>query len=100
MPDTRRFSRSHPSLQDTEGEDTSDQFDLSSVMFCLEGKTRGFPWIQETDYLRPPTMLELRHYFNLAFKSDTFWAESTIKPLLWKEVGRGDIFLNPRWAVV
>lgn len=45
----------------------------------------------------------LRHYLNLGFKSGMFWMLKNLayfECTWWREVGRGDIFVNPAWAPV
>ena len=45
----------------------------------------------------------LRRYLNLGFKPGTFWVPRQtqyMESLWWKEVGQGEIFVDPNWAPV
>ncbi|KAG4440015.1 hypothetical protein IFR05_004529 [Cadophora sp. M221] len=98
----------HPVLEGTPGEAIPYQFDVhSNTAGLLDRMKRSrFNWNRENP--GPPAMLELwhfalRHYLNLGFKSGMFWMPrrpSYYQCTWWKEVGRGEIFINPDWAPV
>ena len=102
------FADYHPALEGLEGEDIPYQFDVwFATVGLLDHKIRN-RYLNNRENPGPPSMLELwhfalRHYLNLGFRSGTFWMPR--RPLYtqstwWKEVGRGEIFINPNWAVV
>ncbi|KAN0102797.1 hypothetical protein V8E51_011110 [Hyaloscypha variabilis] len=80
---------------------------LEATMGLLNHRMRN-RYLNNRENPGPPAMLELWHfalrrYLNLGFRSGTFWMPR--RPLYtqstwWKEVGRGEIFINPNWAVV
>lgn len=102
------FADYHPALEGSEGEDIPYQFDVwFATVGLLDHKMRN-RYLNNRENPGPPAMLELwhfalRHYLNLGFRSGTFWMPR--RPLYtqstwWKEVGRGEIFINPNWVVV
>jgi hypothetical protein len=104
------FAEFHPCFEDSAGKDIPYQFDVwwacSGILDGLNKRWAYNRWNRENP--GPPPMLELWHfalrrYLNLGFRKETFWMPR--KPMIWectwwKEVGRGEIFLNPNWAVV
>jgi hypothetical protein len=104
------FAEFHPCFEDSAGKDIPYQFDVWWACFgILDGLNKRWAynrWNRENP--GPPPILELWHfalrrYLNLGFRKGTFWMPR--KPMIWectwwKEVGRGEIFLNPNWAVV
>jgi hypothetical protein len=102
------FADYHPALKGSEGEDIPWQFDAWSVVVGRLDHRRRNVRTNERENPGPPAMLEmwhfaLRHYLNLGFKSGTFWMPQRplyIQSLWWKEVGRGEIFINLNWAPV
>jgi hypothetical protein len=104
LTDTALFTKYHPALEGTVGKDIKDQIDNFGVMWELQRRMRNdIPWHEE--YKGPPATLELwqfalRHYLNLTFKPGTFWMPRDCDCVWWREVGRGEIFINPNWNVV
>ena len=102
------FADYHPALKGSEGEDIPWQFDVWSVVVGQLDHRRRNVRTNERENPGPPAMLEmwhfaLRRYLNLGFKSRTFWMPRRplyMQSLWWKEVGRGEIFINPNWAPV
>ncbi|KAF8851656.1 hypothetical protein BDZ45DRAFT_808142 [Acephala macrosclerotiorum] len=98
----------HPALEGSQGEDIPLQFDIwSNTVGLLDHRKRNHH-DRNRENPGPPAMLEvwhfaLRRYLNLGFRSKTFWMPRRpfyMQSLWWKEVGRGEIFLNPNWAPV
>jgi hypothetical protein len=103
LADTYIYSEDHPALAGTAGKDMSLELDLCSVKYFLESQSRT-PIPEHKDHPGPPIELEfwnfaLRRYLDLTFKSGTFWYPQ-LDCTWWREVGRGEVFLNPNWAVV
>jgi hypothetical protein len=104
LTDTALFAQYHPALEGTAGKDIKDQIDTFGVMWELQRRMRNnIPWHHE--HQGPPATLELwqfalRHYLNLTFKPGTFWMPRDCDCVWWREVGRGEIFINPNWNVV
>lgn len=104
LKDAPLLAQSHPALEDTAGEDLRCQIDIEQVIFDLDIRTRT-PMPFHYEHRGPPGTLEfwryaLKHYLNLTFRRKTFWIPPDCECIWWKEVGRGDIFLNPDWNVV
>ena len=104
LTDTPLFAQYHPALEGRAGKDIKYQIDNFRLMSELKQKTRThIPYHRE--HPGPPATLELwhfalRHYLNLTFKPGTFWMPRDCDCIWWREVGRGEIFLNPNWNVV
>jgi hypothetical protein len=109
LQDTYLLARNHSALEGTEGKDIPYQFNVQKAFFFLKDRMRGsfFTWSKENP--GPPGTFELwhfalRHYLNLGFKSGSFWMprreDTYMQSIWWREVGRGDIFMNPNWAIV
>jgi len=97
-------TKSHPTLEDTAGKDIQHQIDIEQIVFDMQTRTRT-PIPFHYEHQGPPGTLELwrfalRHYLNLTFRSKTFWIPPDCDCIWWREVGRGEIFLNPNWNVV
>ena len=102
------FAEYHPALKGSQGEDIPLQFDVSTTIKATLDRIMRNHYNGNRENPGPPALLELwhfalRHYLNLGFKSGTFWMPR--EPLFmhstwWKEVGRGEIFISPNWAVV
>jgi hypothetical protein len=109
LTDTYLYAEYHPALEGSAGKDVPYQFDVWYAMWLLKENMRDSGVIYNRENPGPPPMLELwhfalRHYLNLGFKSGTFWMPRLMpaysESIWYKEVGEGDIFLNPNWAVV
>ncbi|KAL5313956.1 hypothetical protein ACEPPN_018380 [Leptodophora sp. 'Broadleaf-Isolate-01'] len=98
----------HPVLEGSPGEAIPYQFDAYYITTGLLDYKRRGRFNRNRENPGPPAMLELwhfalRHYLNLGFKSGMFWMPrrpSYFQSTWWKEVGRGEIFINPDWAPV
>ncbi|KFY33270.1 hypothetical protein V494_07754 [Pseudogymnoascus sp. VKM F-4513 (FW-928)] len=109
LTDTYLYADHHPALEASGGKDVSFKFDVWYAMQVLKENMRDSGVIYDIENPGPPPMLELWHfalrrYLNLGFKSGTFWMPRSIpvyyESIWYKEVGGGDIFLNPNWAAV
>lgn len=97
----------HSALVGTEGENIPYQFDVWRVVGELDEVLRT-EIVDERENPGPPPLLELWHfvlrqYLNLGFRAATYWMPRWplfLKSIWWKEVGRGEIFISPNWAVV
>ncbi|KAL2072839.1 hypothetical protein VTL71DRAFT_12182 [Oculimacula yallundae] len=98
------FTDYHPALEGSRGEDIPIQFDFWNLV----------NWHIKSRYVArwhapgSPPMLELWHfalrrYLGLGFKTWMFWMPGEAQyeeSTWWKEVGGGEIFINPNWAPV
>jgi len=102
------FADYHPALNGSQGEDIPYQFDVWGATVGLLNSRMRNHYNENRENPGPPAMLELWHfalrrYLNLGFKSGTFWMPRPplyMESTWWKEVGRGEIFINPNWAPV
>jgi hypothetical protein len=102
------FADYHPALKGSEGEEIPWQFDIWSVVEGVLSQKMRNRSLTNRENPGPPAMLELWHfalrrYLNLGFRSGTFWMPKRpfyMQSLWWKEVGRGEIFINLNWAPV
>jgi hypothetical protein len=104
LTDTRLFAQYHPALEGTAGKDIKYQIDNFGVMWEL-GQVMRTPIPYHREHPGPSATLELwhfalRHYLNLTFKPGTFWMPKDCDCIWWREVGRGEIFMNPNWNIV
>ncbi|KAH8662506.1 hypothetical protein BX600DRAFT_499009 [Xylariales sp. PMI_506] len=103
VKDELLLAEDHPALVGTAGEAIPLQFEIFYPSWKLPLHSRS-PIPRHRDHPAPSFQLEfwnfaLRRYLNLTFKSGTFWFPK-LDSLWWREVGRGEIFLNPNWAIV
>jgi hypothetical protein len=110
LKDSYLLARNHTALEGTERKGIPYQFSVQrAFVFFLQDQTREplFTWTKEN--LGPPETLDfwhfaLRHYLNLGFQSGSFWMprreDTYMQSIWWSGVGRGDIFMNPNWAMV
>jgi hypothetical protein len=102
------FADYHPALKGSEGEDIPWQFDIWTVVEGVLSQRMRNRSLTNRENPGPPAMLELWHfalrrYLNLEFRSGTFWMPKRpfyMQSLWWKEVGRGEVFINLNWAPV
>ena len=103
------FAEFHPAFADSMGKWIPYQFDIWwTITEILEPAHRWqYNWWNRENPGPPPMMqlwhFALRKYLNLGFRYRTFWMPR--RPdiwdcIWWKDVGRGEVFLNPDWAVV
>lgn len=93
-----------PTLNGTPGEDLKYQMDYFRSMDDLNTHSRSGIPLDEEHRGPPPTLalwrFALRHYLNLTFQPGAFWIPEDLNCRWWREVGRGDIFMNPNWHLV
>lgn len=102
------FAAYHPMLEGTEGEEIPYQFDTWIVTAGALRQRMRNQYLYNRENPGPPATFELwhfalRHYLNLGFESGTFWMPRRPRytdSTWWKEVGRGEIFIDPNWAMV
>ncbi|KAH7407429.1 hypothetical protein BKA64DRAFT_743064 [Cadophora sp. MPI-SDFR-AT-0126] len=95
-------------LEGSRGEAIPYQFDVWSNITGTLDKIKRNRFNDNRENPGPPAMLELwdfalRHYLNLGLKSGMFWMPQRVsydQSIWWREVGRGEIFINPDWAPV
>ncbi|KAH7378125.1 hypothetical protein BKA64DRAFT_750507 [Cadophora sp. MPI-SDFR-AT-0126] len=87
----------HPSLQDTD----QASFDMSCIIDFIDQHSCGPDFGNQNPY--PPAMFQLwfftlRRHLHLGFLRGAFWQwyEGTV----WEQFGTGDVFREPRWAIV